>query len=73
MLYYNPLQLNRLYTSTEYSHKNTWLTLIFKMLPDEQKSKAASQHVLILRVTDLNWLLAGTYTATCGHQKDIKI
>jgi hypothetical protein len=31
------------------------------MLPDEQKSKSAEQHVLILRVTDWNWLLAATY------------
>jgi hypothetical protein len=40
------------------------------MLPNEQKSKAAEQHVLTLRVTDLNWLLAGPSTATYGHTKD---
>ena len=97
ILYYYSLQLNRLYTSTEYSH-NKHLPWEFKMFLREQKSKAAEQHhppydrleltgsryvhsylrspegqyslhkctraavakqVLILRVTDLNRLLAG--------------
>ena len=40
------------------------------MLLDKQQSQSAEQHVLILCVTDLNWLLAGTSTANYGHPKD---
>jgi len=51
MLYYYPLQLNRLYTTTEYSH-NKHLSYLenFKC----SQSKSAEKGFLILRVTDLN-------------------
>jgi hypothetical protein len=40
------------------------------MPPEEHQSKAAEQHVLTLRVTDLNWLLAGTSTAAYAHPEE---
>jgi hypothetical protein len=40
------------------------------MLQEEHQSKAAEQHVLTPRVTDLNWLLAGTFTAAYAHPEE---